>query len=71
MSGYDTLTDLLQGRFSCRAFLPEPVPQDDITKIVAAARHVPSWCNAQPWQLIVTQGAATDTFRDALFEAAG
>ena len=70
MNGYETLLDLLKGRFSCRAYLSTPVPQNDISKIVAAARHVPSWCNAQPWQLIITQGAATDTFREALFEAA-
>ncbi|MEO0380736.1 MAG: nitroreductase [Pseudomonadota bacterium] len=70
MSRYDTLTELLQARFSCRAYLPKPVPQDDISQIVSAARHVPSWCNAQPWQLIITQGTATDTFRDALYEAA-
>ncbi|MFL4472066.1 nitroreductase [Tateyamaria armeniaca] len=70
MSGYDTLTDLLRARFSCRAFLDTPVPQDKIARIVQAARHVPSWCNAQPWQLIITSGAATDAFREALFTAA-
>lgn len=71
MSDYDTLRDLLRARFSCRAFRSTPVPRDDIAKIVAAARHVPSWCNAQPWRLIITQGEATDSFRNALFEAAG
>lgn len=70
MSSYDSLLDLLQARYSCRAFLSKPVPKDDIAQIVRAARHVPSWCNAQPWQLIITQGEATDTFRDALFEIA-
>ncbi|MEM6371874.1 MAG: nitroreductase [Pseudomonadota bacterium] len=70
MSDYDTLTDLLRGRYSCRAYLKTPVPQDDIAAIVQAARHVPSWCNAQPWQVIITQGQATDRFRDALFDVA-
>ncbi|WP_299730239.1 nitroreductase [uncultured Tateyamaria sp.] len=70
MSGYETLADLLRARYSCRAFLDRPVPKDDITRIIAAARHVPSWCNAQPWQLIITDGAATGRFRTALFEAA-
>lgn len=68
MSAYDTLLDILQARFSCRAFLPDPVDRDSVTQIVSAARHVPSWCNAQPWQVIVTSGAETDRFRAALFE---
>lgn len=70
MSDFDTLDALLQARFSCRAFRPDAVPRDTIAAIVRAARHVPSWCNAQPWQLIVTSGAATDAFRTALFDAA-
>ncbi|MEL6451939.1 MAG: nitroreductase [Pseudomonadota bacterium] len=69
-AAFDTLQEVLQARFSCRAFLPKPVGPEVITAIVAAARHVPSWCNAQPWQLIITSGTETDRFRDALFAAA-
>ncbi|MGJ8590434.1 MAG: nitroreductase [Yoonia sp.] len=71
MTQIDTLTDILQARYSCRAFKPDPVPDDVITQIIATARHVPSWCNAQPWQVTITKGAATDRFRAALTEAAG
>lgn len=70
MSAYDTLFDILQARFSCRAFLPDPVDRDSVAQIVSAARHVPSWCNAQPWQVIVTSGAETDRFRAALYDTA-
>ncbi|MGJ8625809.1 MAG: nitroreductase [Sulfitobacter sp.] len=70
MTSYDTLTDLLKSRYSCRAFLPDPVPDDVVTKIVDAARHVPSWCNAQPWQVTVTKGDATEQFRAALLAEA-
>ncbi|MBD3662635.1 nitroreductase [Sulfitobacter sp. TSTF-M16] len=70
MTEYDTLKDTLAARYSCRAFKPDPVPDAIITKIVDAARHVPSWCNAQPWQVEITRGAATDTFRTALTDAA-
>ena len=66
MTQIDTFTDILRARSSCRAFRPDPVDDAIITRIVDAARHVPSWCNAQPWQLTVTKGAATDRFRDAL-----
>jgi nitroreductase len=67
---YDTLKDVLTSRYSCRAFRQDPVRDDVITKIIDAARHVPSWCNAQPWQVTITKGAATDRFRAALTEAA-
>lgn len=70
MSAFDTLNDVLEGRFSCRAFLSEPIAQDTVAQILRAARHVPSWCNAQPWQVIVTSGAETDRFRDALYAVA-
>lgn len=70
MTQYDTFTDILQARYSCRAFRPDPVPDRTIEQIVDAARHVPSWCNAQPWQVSVTRGAATERFRDALTKAA-
>ena len=70
MTQYDTLTDILAARFSCRAFRPDPVPDNVITQIVDAARHVPSWCNAQPWQVTITKGAATDKFREVMMEAA-
>ncbi|SFS38046.1 Nitroreductase [Sulfitobacter marinus] len=70
MTQIDTLTDILQARYSCRAFQPDPVPDDVITRIIQTARHVPSWCNAQPWQVTITKGDATDRFRSALMDAA-
>lgn len=65
------LHDLMQARYSCRAFRPDPVDRTTVEAIVRTAQRTPSWCNAQPWQLIVTDGAETDRFRDALYEAAG
>ena len=65
-----TFDDALAQRFSCRAYRPDPVPEATIEAIVRSAQQVPSWCNAQPWQLIVTRGAGTDRFRDALYDAA-
>ncbi len=64
-----TLTDLealMKQRHSCRAFLPDLVPQSQISDIITTARRVPSWCNAQPWQVTVTSGAETESFRAAL-----
>jgi len=64
------LDDLFAARFSCRAFRPAPVPRPVIEQIVATARRVPSWCNAQPWQVTITSGAETDAFRAAMVEEA-
>ena len=68
MNTYDSLLETLEARYSCRAFLPTQVPTSTIEKIVTAARHVPSWCNAQPWQVTVTRGKATDALRTMLQE---
>lgn len=63
----ETLRDLMQARYSCRAYDPQPVADSVIESIVATARHTPSWCNAQPWQLEITKGAGTEAFREALY----
>jgi len=66
---FKTLTRLLAARYSCRAYLDDPVPEDVIEKIILAAGRAPSWCNAQPWQVTVTHGAETNRFREALLHA--
>lgn len=65
-----TLDGLLLARHSCRAFRPDPLPDSLIGDIVTSAGRVPSWCNAQPWQVIVTRAPETDRFREALLKAA-
>ena len=66
----DTLERLLAARFSCRGFKPDPVPQPVIERILGMAQHTASWCNAQPWQVVVTRGAATERFRQAMLAEA-
>lgn len=58
---------LLSQRFSCRAYRSEPVPRDVIERMLSIAQLSPSWCNAQPWQVIVTEGKGTERLRTALF----
>lgn len=70
MNDIDTLTALLRRRHSCRAFLPTPVDDAVIARIVATAQQVPSWCNAQPWQAIVTRAPETERLREALYDHA-
>ena len=64
------LRRLLTARHSCRAFRPDPVPRKAIEQMLAAAQRTASWCNAQPWQVLITSGEATERFRRALYEHA-
>ncbi len=65
-SDAQTLERLLASRYSCRGFLGEPLADSIIERILLMAQRSPSWCNAQPWQVIITKGAATERFRAAL-----
>lgn len=62
----NSLDQLLHARRSCRAFLPEPVPRRVIEGMVRLAGRAPSWCNTQPWQLIITEADGTEQFRRRL-----
>lgn len=66
-----TLEKLLAERFSCRAYTDEQVPQETIEKIISLAQRTPSWCNSQPWQVIVTRGEGTEAFRKLMYDAVG
>lgn len=60
------LRSLLETRHSCRAFRPARVPEATVREILSLAQRTPSWCNSQPWQVIVTSGHETDAFRTFL-----
>ena len=57
---------LLAERFSCRGYRADPVPRATIDEILRLAQRTASWCNSQPWQVIVNGAAATERLRDAL-----
>jgi nitroreductase len=61
-----TLSRLLHARFSCRAFLPKPVPYEVILRILELAQRSASWNNVQPWSVIVTEAEATERLRRQL-----
>ncbi|MEJ5979169.1 nitroreductase [Novosphingobium sp. PS1R-30] len=63
---FRSLADLLERRFSCRAFLPDEVPRAVLEQMVTLAQMTPSWANTQPWQVTITSGAATQRLREAL-----
>ncbi len=66
----DIVDGLLRERHSCRAFLPKPVPRQVIERVLEVAQRTASWCNSQPWQVVVTSGAATERFRETMYAAA-
>lgn len=65
----EALRGLLNQRFSCRGYLPDPIPRDTIDAILEMAQRTPSWCNSQPWQVHITQPAATERLRTALSDS--
>ncbi|MGI9208515.1 MAG: nitroreductase family protein, partial [Rhodococcus sp. (in: high G+C Gram-positive bacteria)] len=69
-SSADVLSNLLDSRYSCRAFLSKQVPRDDIERMLGMAQRTASWCNSQPWRVHLTSGAATDRLRGAVYTQA-
>ncbi len=60
--------DVLLSRYSCRGYLERPVQDMVLEEILQLAQRTPSWCNCQPWQVIITSGEATEAFRKAFLE---
>ena len=62
----DVLSELLNARYSCRAFQSRPVDRASIIALLELAQRSPSWCNTQPWQVYITEGAGTEQLRAAI-----
>jgi nitroreductase len=45
--------DTIRARRNVRDFTDEPIPQDDLDRILEAGRRTPSSKNGQPWDLVV------------------
>jgi nitroreductase len=63
------LEELLGERYSCRAFRPDPVPRPTIERILKTAQRTASWCNSQPWQVVIASGEAKERFRKEIYAA--
>jgi len=64
------LRELLDERYSCRAYRPDPVPRPTIDRILTAAQRTASWCNSQPWQVVIASGEAKEKFRKLIYAEA-
>ncbi|MFI5502717.1 nitroreductase [Nocardia asteroides] len=63
---FGALERLADERWSCRQFLPDEVDRALIDRLLNLTRRTPSWCNTQPWQVVVTAGEGTERFRKEL-----
>lgn len=59
--------EAIMTRFSCRSFLPDPIPEADFKRLLEVMRRAPSAGNMQPWRFIVVRSQED---RDALSDAA-
>lgn len=64
----DALERVLEARFSCRGFLPDPVPEETIERMFRMAQRSASWCNSQAWQVHLVTGERTAQFAKELTE---
>lgn len=62
--------EVLEARYSCRAFLPEAVSDEVIRELVAASQRIPTWGNTQPGKVYAVSGAKAHALRIDLTAAA-
>src|SRR5579862_8671326 len=60
--------DAVASRFSCRAFLPTPVPLATVREILDRAARAPSGGNLQPWRVFALAGAPLEAFKAKVAE---
>ena len=58
--------DAVATRYSCRAFLPTPVPLDIVRDILERAARAPSGGNLQPWLVHALAGARLEALKEQL-----
>ncbi len=58
--------DAVASRYSCRAFLPTPVPEAIVRDILARASRAPSAGNMQPWRVYAIAGERVEALKALL-----
>ena len=61
------LFEVIKGRRSIRSYKPDPVPKEDLEKILEAAIWAPSAGNCQPWEFVIV---TKDYLKEELARAA-
>lgn len=63
-----SFAEMIESRFSCRAFLPEPVDAATLTEVFRRAQQTASWCNSQAWKVELTGPETTRRLSESLLE---
>jgi nitroreductase len=58
-----SVTEAVESRISCRAFLDKPVAAAMVSEILSIARQAPSGGNLQPWRVYALAGERLEAFR--------
>jgi nitroreductase len=58
--------DAIASRYSCRAFLPDSIPEATVRDIIARAARAPSGGNLQPWLVHAIAGARLEELKALL-----
>ncbi len=66
----NSVARLLHERSSTRGFLPDALSPETLDALFAMAQQAPSWCNIQPWRVVITDPQMTKTVSDALLTVA-
>lgn len=61
--------DIVQRRYSCRAYLPTPVSKETVEEILALASRAPSGTNTQPWKVWVLTGESKTRLSERILAA--
>lgn len=59
----------ITGRRSIRAFLPTPLPREDIAQLLEVAARAPSGTNTQPWKVYVLTGDTKQRLSERILAA--
>ena len=49
------LMEVIKGRRSIRKYKPDPIPEEELQKIIEAVQWSPSWANTQCWEVIIVR----------------
>ena len=61
--------ELIKSRHATRGFLSKPVADEDIERILDAARFAPSGVNTQPWKVAILKQNAREKLYSAIIES--
>ncbi|OPA86272.1 nitroreductase [Pseudomonas fluorescens] len=69
MSQPELFQDIARSRRVTRQFLPTPLSERQINRVLLDAQHSPSNCNTQPWHVHLVSGDTRDRLSAALLAA--